>query len=102
VGHFQAKRTNDILFFKAFIVHTKKICLKKGVDILRIYNENLKEIEEIIEKADLLLDEINRRAIKGETIPHEEKIFSIFEAHTEWIKKWKAGVLVEWCKSEYS
>jgi len=30
VGHFQAKRTNDILFFKAFIVHTKKICLKKG------------------------------------------------------------------------
>jgi hypothetical protein len=36
VGHFQAKRTNDILFFKAFIVHTKKICLKKGVDILRL------------------------------------------------------------------
>jgi hypothetical protein len=60
-----------------------------------IYNENLKEIEEIIEKADLLLDQINRRAIKGETIPHEEKIFSIFEAHTEWIKKGKAGVLVE-------
>jgi len=37
VGHFQAKRTNDILFFKAFIVHTKKICLKKGVDILSLF-----------------------------------------------------------------
>jgi hypothetical protein len=60
-----------------------------------IYNEDLKEILEKIEKADLLLDQIDRRAIKGEKIPHDEKIFSIFEAHTEWIKKGKAGVLVE-------
>jgi hypothetical protein len=60
-----------------------------------IYNKDLKEILEKIEKADLLLDQIDRRAIKGEKIPHDEKIFSIFEAHTEWIKKGKAGVLVE-------
>lgn len=57
--------------------------------------ETLKEICEKIEKAELLLDQIDRRAIKGETIPHDEKIFSIFEEHTEWIKKGKAGVLVE-------
>jgi len=25
-------------------------------------------------------------------IPHEEKLFSIFEPHTEWIRKGKAGV----------
>jgi hypothetical protein len=57
--------------------------------------ETLKEICEKIEKAELLLDQIDRRAIKGETIPHDEKRFSIFEEHTEWIKKGKAGVLVE-------
>ncbi len=30
--------------------------------------------------------------ISRETIPHEEKVFSIFEEHTEWIRKGKAGV----------
>ena len=31
----------------------------------------------------------------GETNNHEEKIFSIFEPHTEWVSKGKAGVPVE-------
>jgi hypothetical protein len=30
--------------------------------------------------------------MEGEKIPHEEKVFSIFEGHTEWISKGKAGV----------
>ena len=30
-----------------------------------------------------------------ESIPHEEKVFSVFEEHTEWIAKGKAGVPVE-------
>jgi len=33
--------------------------------------------------------------LKGETIPHDEKLFSIFEKHTEWISKGKAGVAQE-------
>ena len=40
-------------------------------------------------------DQIRRRVIKGESIPHNEKVFSIFEEHTEWISKGKAGVPVE-------
>jgi len=32
---------------------------------------------------------------KGEAIPHTEKMFSIFEEHTEWVVKGKAGVPVE-------
>ena len=35
---------------------------------------------------------IARRVIQGEPIPHHEKVFSIFEEHTEWISKGKAGV----------
>ena len=42
-----------------------------------------------------LLDQIDRRVIQDPTIPHEEKIFSIFQPHTEWICKGKAGVPVE-------
>lgn len=41
------------------------------------------------------IDLVNRRIIKGETIPHEEKMFSIFETYTEWIKKGKSRPSVE-------
>lgn len=45
--------------------------------------------------AHTFVDQIERRVIRGETIPHDEKIFSIFQPHTEWISKGKAGVPVE-------
>jgi len=41
------------------------------------------------------IDQIRRRVLEGEVIPHHEKVFSIFEPHTEWISKGKAGVPVE-------
>ncbi|WP_230459989.1 ISNCY family transposase [Sansalvadorimonas verongulae] len=36
-----------------------------------------------------------RRVIEQEQIPHAEKVFSLFEPHTEWISKGKAGTPVE-------
>lgn len=41
------------------------------------------------------IDLVERRLIKGETIPHAEKLFSIFEDHAEWIKKGKSNNRVE-------
>ena len=41
------------------------------------------------------VDLIYRRVIEHEAIPHAEKVFSLFEPHTEWISKGKAGVPVE-------
>ena len=41
------------------------------------------------------IDLVERRLIKGETIPHQEKIFSIFEEYTELIKKGKLHPNVE-------
>ena len=38
-----------------------------------------------------LQDQIRRRVLEGATIPHEEKLFSLFEPHTRWIMKGKAG-----------
>ena len=40
---------------------------------------------------DRQIDPIKRRFIEGETIPHDEKVFSLFQPHTEWISKSKAG-----------
>ena len=54
-----------------------------------------KEIEVFIEHAERQIDQIRRRVLQGEHIPHDEKVFSLFEPHTEWIVKGKAGVPVE-------
>ncbi len=53
------------------------------------------EIEGFIAHAIRQIDQIRRRIIQGEKIPHSEKVFSIFQPHTEWISKGKAGVPVE-------
>ena len=41
------------------------------------------------------IDLVERRLLKGERIGHEEKVFSLFEPHTDLIKKGKAGAPVE-------
>lgn len=41
------------------------------------------------------IDLVDRRILKGETIPADEKIYSIFEIHTEWIQKGKSRPSVE-------
>ena len=53
------------------------------------------EIEDYMRHAVRQIDQTRRRVINAETIGHEEKVFSIFETHTEWISKGKAGVPVE-------
>jgi hypothetical protein len=53
------------------------------------------EIEGFMVHATRQIDQIRRRVILGQTIAHDEKVFSIFEPHTEWISKGKAGVPVE-------
>ncbi len=41
------------------------------------------------------MDQIERRLLKGEAIPAGEKVYSIFEPHTEWITKGKQHKKVE-------
>jgi IS5 family transposase len=59
------------------------------------YEVVAEEINRFIGHGKTLIDQIRRRSFKGEKIPHDEKIFSLFEPHTEWISKGKAGVSQE-------
>jgi len=63
-------------------ISTTDICLQIRID----------EILKYIGYAKKFIEQINKRVIDEETIPHNEKVFSIFEEHTEWISKGKAGV----------
>ncbi|HHN47646.1 MAG TPA: hypothetical protein ENN08_01700 [Bacteroidales bacterium] len=51
-------------------------------DLIQIIN-----LEQFMELKNKHIDLLERRIIKGETIPHNEKIFSIFETYTEIPKK---------------
>jgi len=44
------------------------------------------------------IDLLDRRILKGETIPHAEKMMSIFETYTEWVAKGKFNPSVEFGK----
>lgn len=55
----------------------------------------LADLDGYLAQAERQIDQIRRRVLQGETIAHSEKVFSLFQPHTEWISKGKAGVPVE-------
>ena len=55
----------------------------------------LASLDDYLKHAGRQVDQVRRRVLEGEAIPHAEKILSIFEPHTEWVSKGKAGVPVE-------
>ena len=57
-----------------------------------IFIVKMVEIERFIDQAQRQIEQIERRVLKEEKIKHGEKVFSLFEEHTEWISKGKAGV----------
>lgn len=52
--------------------------------------KSFEPINNFISYSDLLIEQIIRRVFENEKIPHDEKIFSVFEPHSEWICKGKA------------
>jgi transposase, IS5 family len=42
-----------------------------------------------------IVDQADRRVLKGQTVPPDEKLYSLFEAHTELIVRGKAGKPIE-------
>ena len=69
--------------------------IEKELSIGYVEESQLNQIRRNLSSAEKQIDLINRRKLQGEKIPHSEKIFSIFQPHTRWIRKGKLGVLVE-------
>ena len=55
----------------------------------------LGELDRFMAHAARQIEQIDRRVLPGQSIPHGEKVFSLFQPHTEWISKGKAGVPFE-------
>jgi hypothetical protein len=108
----KAKSPEQVLKNEALIVQAHQVYLSVAQDYLDKARQTLVlieaqgfadvfdvarkgEIEGFMLHADRQIDQVRRRVILGETIAHGEKVFSIFQPHTEWISKGKAGVAVE-------
>ena len=88
------KHQNYIEVCQGFVLRAKEtIRILRELGLLSMSQElRLTTIEEYIFHAERQIDQIHRRVVLDEEIPHEEKVFSIFQPHTEWISKGKAGV----------
>jgi hypothetical protein len=107
--HSASKNAEKKAERERLIVTAHTICVEVAMGIVEKAKQTLRlmdvtdvetqakiaEILRFIAHAERQIDQIQRRVIQGETIPHHEKVFSIFEEHTEWISKGKAGVPVE-------
>jgi hypothetical protein len=90
-SHEECLRVSQMYLTKACATLNKLSALELGLsDCAQIM-----EVENYIQHAHRQMDQIQRRVLQGEIIPHEEKVFSLFEPHTEWVAKGKAGKPVE-------
>ena len=89
----QRVRTRTIDFLERCIRLSQKLKLTMN---LAAYKGILRpDIDYFHSMLDKHIDLVTRRLLCGEKIPHEEKLFSIFETHTEWLKKGKRNPDVE-------
>ncbi len=55
----------------------------------------VQQIDHYIGLGQRVVDQTRRRVLEGDRVPNEEKLFSIFESHTELLKRGKAGKDIE-------
>lgn len=72
---------------------SKNVMTSIAADIITV--ATISDIHKFKAHAVRQIDQIIRRVMNDEVIPHAEKVFSLFEPHTEWISKGKAGIPVE-------
>ena len=78
------------LLSKKITVQLTELPLETDKDLFHVL-----ELEWYKSMLDKHIDLLDRRILKDETIPHSEKIFSIFETYTNWITKGKKRPSVE-------
>lgn len=104
----EAKKTQQealiVEAHQAYIDAAKSYVTKAKASLVTLESKNIshfqdvkiiEEIKRFTKDSERQISQINRRVILGESIQHDEKVFSIFQPHTEWISKGKAGVPVE-------
>jgi len=99
----KALREEAVIFAYTNYINYAESLIQKASTTLELFGpqecpkviEQEHVIERYIAHAKRQISQIRTRVIDGIKIPHSEKVFSLFQEHTEWISKGKAGVPVE-------
>jgi transposase, IS5 family len=75
----------------------KKTAKIKGMDVIRhaVIDELCRQITTYYELGGKVIDQTRRRVLDGEQVPVDQKVYSIFEDHTQLIKRGKQRTPVE-------
>ena len=86
--------------YRKLLARTAKILQRAKETCMTLENEyeldfaavsRMAEIKVFIERTEHVCDTARRRVLEGENVPNEDKLFSIFETHTQLYKRGKAG-----------
>jgi IS5 family transposase len=83
------------------LAHARQVVQKaariKRIDVAAaaMVKQLCQQITEYRQLGDRVIDQTRRRVIDGEQVPAEEKVYSVFESHTDLIKRGKARKPVE-------
>ena len=67
----------------------------------QVKQENCSEIQLFIQRTEQVCETARRRVLKGQTVSNSEKLFSMFEAHTQLYKRGKAGEPVQFGRAHF-
>jgi IS5 family transposase len=90
-----ARKKNKNTLYKQLLHNTKEtkdylnVALTKQADIMEPIQFMQLEMEarSLLELTEKVISQTERRVLNGESVPHKEKVFSIFEPHTDIIIK---------------
>jgi len=72
-----------------------RITKSRDLRSVALIDQLRKQIEQYCQLGQRVIEQTRRRVLAGEQVPSEEKIYSIFEPHTDLIKRGKANTPVE-------
>jgi IS5 family transposase len=59
-------------------------------------------LQAFIARTERVMDTARRRVLRGETVPKSDKLFSVFEPHTQLYKRGKAGDPVQFGRQDFA
>lgn len=93
------KESTSCLSATRLYVDEAQYFLTRAMDVVSIARScyqydrtSIEEIKSFVVHGRRQIRQITQRCFQGKTIPAYEKVYSLFEEHTEWISKGKAGV----------
>lgn len=101
-SHRQVEKYRQLIGITEEVVNSARKALQqtrrtRGKDVIAdlAIGELRKEIDHYSDLGNRVIDQARRRVLQGEQVPTAEKIYSIFEAHTDLIKRGKAQTPIE-------